>query len=94
MIFVLTIYSTVNGSICDSRPDIERICRHIYYHLLHMLSIFMGISEFLYILPTNESDQTPAAETHIECRNCGTNLEADLDTCPDCGGNPAVYQIS
>jgi len=54
----------------------------------------MGISELLYILPTNEADQTHATDAHIECRNCGTNLKPDLETCPDCGGNPAVYEIS
>lgn len=28
---------------------------------------------------------------HYECRNCGENLSADADTCPDCGGEVAVY---
>ncbi|ERG97118.1 MAG: hypothetical protein J07HQW2_03604 [Haloquadratum walsbyi J07HQW2] len=54
----------------------------------------MGLRELWYFLPIGETDQTSITETHIECRNCGTNLEPDLSTCPDCGGNPAVYEIS
>jgi rRNA maturation endonuclease Nob1 len=32
------------------------------------------------------------AETkHHECRNCGENLSPDVDECPICGGEMALY---
>lgn len=33
-------------------------------------------------------------ERHYECRECGTNLDADADECPDCGGEPVEFSIS
>jgi ribosomal protein L37E len=31
--------------------------------------------------------------SHYECRRCGTNLHAEADECPDCGGEVAVYTL-
>jgi len=30
---------------------------------------------------------------HYECRDCGKNLDADLDECPRCGGSVAAYEL-
>jgi rubrerythrin len=30
-------------------------------------------------------------EAHYECRECGTNVDPDAATCPECGGDVAVY---
>lgn len=32
-------------------------------------------------------------QRHYECRCCGTNLEADDNVCPECNGEPVVYEI-
>ena len=36
---------------------------------------------------------TERKRTHIECRECGTNLTTDTESCPDCGGGAAVYEL-
>ena len=28
---------------------------------------------------------------HYECRECGKNLSAEVASCPDCGGDVAVF---
>jgi rubrerythrin len=30
---------------------------------------------------------------HYECRDCGTNLTRDHETCPDCDGAVARYDL-
>jgi rubrerythrin len=40
-------------------------------------------------VPTDGGTDTDA-DRHHECRVCGTNLSADAQECPDCGGEVAV----
>jgi hypothetical protein len=30
---------------------------------------------------------------HYECRDCGENLSAEADHCPECNGDPARYEL-
>jgi len=30
---------------------------------------------------------------HYECRACGRTLDAGTETCPDCNGDVAVYEL-
>jgi uncharacterized OB-fold protein len=30
---------------------------------------------------------------HRECRDCGTNVAPDVESCPECGGSVAVYSL-
>lgn len=34
-----------------------------------------------------------SAGIHIECRNCGLNLRAEANECPDYGSDIAVYEL-
>jgi rubrerythrin len=41
------------------------------------------------VLTDGGADAT--ANRHYECRRCGTNLAPDVDECPNCSGEVAVY---
>lgn len=39
------------------------------------------------------TDAATDRDTHYECRDCGANLSADADACPECGGPVAAYSF-
>jgi rubrerythrin len=43
------------------------------------------------LLTDGGSDADATGGTHYECRDCGTNVDADATGCPTCGGEVAVY---
>jgi hypothetical protein len=51
----------------------------------------MGVRDVLPVLTDGGTDSTT---THVECRECGENLTADVEQCPECGGGIAVYDFS
>jgi rubrerythrin len=53
----------------------------------------MGVRDVLPIL-VGGGGSTAGDRTHVECRDCGTNLAADAERCPNCGGDAAVYDLS
>jgi rubrerythrin len=55
----------------------------------HTIAIAMGIRD---ALPNLLGDGSPLR--HVECRECGTNLTAEIEECPECGGRVAVYELS
>jgi rRNA maturation endonuclease Nob1 len=52
----------------------------------------MGVRDVLPAIPDG-GNASAAPETHVECRSCGSNLSAEVDECPDCGGEVAVYEL-
>lgn len=34
------------------------------------------------------------SSVHRECRECGLNLDADAEGCPECGGGVSRYDLS
>lgn len=53
----------------------------------------MGVRKLFPGLTDGGDGPTDSPETHVECRDCGRNLTADADGCPDCGGDVAVYEL-
>jgi ribosomal protein L37E len=51
----------------------------------------MGVRD---VLPVLTDGGTDSVTTHVECRECGENLTADVEQCPECGGGVAVYDFS
>lgn len=33
------------------------------------------------------------SRVHRECRECGRNLDASTDACPECGGGVSRYEL-
>jgi ribosomal protein L37E len=54
----------------------------------------MGVRDVLPILASDGGGSATDERTHVECRDCGTNLAADAERCPNCGGDVAVYDLS
>ena len=55
--------------------------------------VTMGVRKLFPGLTDGGDGPTDSPETHVECRDCGRNLTADADGCPDCGGDVAVYEL-
>lgn len=53
----------------------------------------MGVRDVLPVFTDSGNASTDDSDTHIECRECGSNLTGDTDVCPECGGSVAVYEI-
>lgn len=55
----------------------------------------MGVRDFLFA-HLGDGDTMPVhpdSTTHVECRDCGSNLQTDDQSCPVCGGIPVVYDL-
>ena len=61
-------------------------------HLYYVISYHVVMSAFGLLTLTPDGG-TERKRTHIECRECGTNLTTDTESCPDCGGGAAVYEL-
>jgi len=48
----------------------------------------MGVRDYL---PGIANDGTPGV--HYECRDCGTNVDDDRESCPTCNGEVVSFQL-
>jgi hypothetical protein len=53
----------------------------------------MSVRDVFFALATGSGDPSSADYTHVECRDCGTNLPGGTEQCPNCGGEIAVYEL-
>lgn len=52
----------------------------------------MGVRDIVSIVTDGGTD-VQADNVHHECRQCGRNLTADSEECPDCGGQVSTYDL-